>query len=332
MTRAAAVAFFAALALLPLMTEQSYVRHVLLVAMMYAVVASGWNITLGFGGIFNFAHPAFFAIGAYTAGIAIKSYGVDPIWTPLLGGLVAAAGGVVVCLPVLRLRGIYVILVTFGFSQLCLQFVLNQRDLTGGNFGLVSIPPLRFAGYSFRSDGNLGYYYLTLVLLMLSVFAISRLMRSPLGWLILALRDNETYAISRGVRMASVRLATFAISAVFAGVIGAVYALYVRSASPDLFGFPFLTIMLTIILLGGIGTVWGPVVGAMVFCAFSEAMTPLGPGRYLVTATLIVLVLRFFPAGLAGVPKTVATWRNRLRDRPATAPGQTPSTPLPETR
>lgn len=349
---AAIAALFLALFLLPLVTDQSYIRHVVLIAMMYGVVASGWNITLGFGGIFNFAHPAFFAIGAYAAGISIKTFGVNPLWTPLLGGLFAVIAALVVCLPVLRLKGIYVILVTFGFSQLCLQFVLNQRDLTGGNFGLVSIPPLRVLGYSFRSDGNLGYYYVALVLLALTVLAISSLMRAPLGWRIIALRDNETYAVSRGVRLASVRLATFAISAVFPGVIGAVYALYVRSASPDLFGFPFLTIMLSIILLGGIGTVWGPVVGALVFCAFSEAMTPLGPGRYLVTAVMIVLVLRFFPAGLAGIPAAIGLWRARSRaaDTDAgtdaetgpktgakTNPGREPAPPLsqdipPETR
>lgn len=318
MARSIAIAaLFAALFLLPLVSDQTYVRHVVLVAMMYGVVASGWNVTLGFGGIFNFAHPAFFAIGAYTAGISIKSFGVNPILSPLLGGLAAVIAGLVVCLPVLRLKGIYVILVTFGFSQLCLQFVLNQSNLTGGNFGLVSIPPLRVAGYSFRSDGSIGYYYLALALLMLTVLAISRLARSPLGWRIVALRDNETYAVSRGVPLASARLATFAISAVFPGVIGAVYALYVRSASPDLFGFPFLTIMLSIVLLGGIGTVWGPVVGALVFCAFSEAMTPLGPGRYLVTAVMIVLVLRFFPAGLSGIPHALATWRIRRVGRPS---------------
>lgn len=315
--RLAIAALFAALFALPLMTGQSYIRHVVLIAMMYGIVASGWNITLGFGGIFNFAHPAFFAIGAYAAGIAIKTFGVDPVWTPLLGGAAAVAAGLLVCLPVLRLKGIYVILVTFGFSQLCLQFVLNQRGLTGGNFGLVSIPPLRIAGYSFRSDGNIGYYYLTLALLAASVFAVSRLMQSPAGWRIVALRDNETYAISRGIRLSQVRLLAFAVSAVFAGVTGAVYALYVRSASPDLFGFPFLTIMLSIILLGGIGTVWGPVVGALVFCLFSEAMTPLGPGRHLVTAVMIVLVLRFFPAGLAGIPDTLRAAAGRLRARNA---------------
>lgn len=211
--------FFATLFLLPRLTEQSYLRHMVLVAMLYAMVASGWNITLGFGSIFNFAHPAFFAIGAYAAGIAIKSYGIDPIWTPLLGAGAALIAGVVVCLPVLRLQGIYVILVTFGFGQLCLQVVLNQRELPGGNFGLVSIPPLRVAGYSFRADGNLGYYYLTLALLMLTVALITWLRRSPFGWKIIALRDNEPYAVARAIHMAKIRLAAFAISGAISGAI-----------------------------------------------------------------------------------------------------------------
>lgn len=298
--------FLLVLILLPLVSDNSYLRHVTIVAIMYAGLVTSWNISLGFGGIFNFAHMAFFAIGAYATGILTKSLGLSP-WLGIPAGMLAAVvASVIVCLPVLRLKGIYVILVTFAFAQLCLQIVLNQRELTGGNFGLVSIPPLEIGGFSFRDHQNAGYYYLALLMLVIAVAAASWFARSRFGWRVIALRDNETYAVSRGVPLARTRLATFAFSAIFPGAIGAVYAQYVRSASPDMFGFSFLTLALSMLLLGGTGSVWGPVSGAFVFTILSEAMAPLGPGRYLVTAVLIVLVLRFFPRGLAGIPKFIA--------------------------
>ena len=307
---------------MPLITSDSYIRHVSIVALLYAIVVSGWNITLGFGGVFNFAHLAFFAIAAYATGILTKTYGL-PSWMGLPIGITAAVmASLIVCLPVLRLREIYVILVTFGFSQLCFQFVLNQRSLTGGNFGFVQIPPLRVFGYSFRSDQALGYYYLALALLILTIFLVNWFRSSPFGWRVAALRENEDYAVSRGIALGRVRLATFAFSAIFPGAAGSVYAQYVRAASPDMFGFSFLTIALSMLLLGGVATVWGPVVGAIVFAILTEIMTPLGPGRYLVTAVLIVSILRFFPKGLAGIPNGLAAWRVRTRAKDHSPPGR----------
>ncbi len=124
----------------------------------------------------------------------------------------------------------------------------------------------------------------------------------------MALKENENYAVARGIALAKTRLATFAFSAIFPGAAGAVYAQYVRAASPDMFGFSFLTIALSMLLLGGVSTLWGPVMGALVFAMLSEFMTPLGPGRYLVTAVLIVSVLKFFPKGIAGIPEVVSMW------------------------
>lgn len=316
MRKGAIALFLAALVLLPLVNGDSYVRHISIIAIMYAVLVSSWNISLGYGGVFNFAHMAFFAVGAYSTGILTKTFGFSPWWGMPIGIAASVAASVLVCLPVLRLKGIYVILVTFAFGQLCLQIVLNQRDFTGGNFGLVQIPPLEIGGFSFRDHLSIGYYYLSLAILAVTIAAVTWFAKSRFGWRVVALRDNEPYAISRGVPLARIRLATFAFSAIFPGAIGAVYAQYVRSASPDMFGFSFLTLALSMLLLGGTGTIWGPVAGAFVFTVLSELMTPLGPGRYLVTAVLIVLILRFFPRGLAAIPEVVAARIRELRGSP----------------
>ena len=308
-------AFIALLFVLPLVSDSSYLRHVVTIAMMYAVLVSSWNITLGFAGVFNFAHMSFFALGAYAAGILSKTYGLSP-WLGLAAGVgVSVLGSIVICLPVLRLKGIYVVLVTFAFGQLCLQIVLNQRDITGGNFGLVSIPALQVGDFSFRDHQNLGYYYAALAVLVASTHYIARLMRSDFGRAVIALRDNEAYAVSRGVALARVRLLTFIASAVFPGLIGGLYAYYVRSASPEMFSFSFITLGLSMLLVGGIGTLWGPVLGAFVFTAVSESMVGLGPGRYLVIAGMIVLVLRFYPGGLQALLADAALRLSRRQNR-----------------
>lgn len=283
---------------LPLVNDNSYLRHIAIVALLYASLVSSWNLTLGFAGVFNFGHMAFFAIGAYTAAILTKTAGLSP-WTGFAAAIcTSVVASIVVCLPVLRLKGIYVVLVTFAFGQLCYQVVLNQRDITGGTFGIVSIPPLEIAGHSFAANLNLGYYYAALLLLVASTVYVKRLVASDFGRTVIALRDNETYAVARGVVPARVRLMIFMASAVFPGAVGALYAFYVRSASPDLFGFSLITLGLSMLLVGGVGTVWGPLIGAAVLTVVSELMAGFGPGRYLVIAAMIVCVLRFLPGGL----------------------------------
>lgn len=304
------------LAALPLVNADSYLRHVVIVALLYASLVSSWNLTLGVAGLFNFGHMAFFAIGAYAAAITTQTFGLSPwIGFPIAiaSSLVAS---IVVCLPVLRLKGIYVVLVTFAFGQLCYQVVLNQRDITGGTFGIVSIPPLELFGYSFAENLNLGYYYAALLLLVLSTAYVKRLISSEFGRSVIALRDNETYAVSRGVAAAQNRLLIFAASGLFPGAVGALYAFYVRSASPDLFGFSLITLGLSMLLVGGIGTLWGPLIGAAVLTVVSELMADLGPARYLVIAVMIVSVLRFFPGGLAGAGPPLARLFRRATGKP----------------
>lgn len=301
--------FFVLLLALPLLSDSSYLRHVSIVALLYAILVSNWNLTLGYAGVFNFGHMTFFALGAYACGILTKTYGLSP-WLGMPAGILAAViGSILVCLPVLRLKGIYVVLVTFAFGQLCLQIVLNQSDITGGNFGLVQIPPPTIGEFSFRDGENLGYYYAALLLLVLSTLYLAWLVRSDFGRSVIALRDNEPYAISRGVALWRVRLLTFIASAVFPGATGALYAQYTRSASPDLFSFSFITLALSMLLIGGIGTLWGPILGAVALTVVSELMVDVGPARYLAIAAMIVLVLRFFPGGLMGAVRQIASWR-----------------------
>lgn len=316
----------AALAVFPLIVTDSYSRHLLILAFVFAVVASNWDLSLGYGGLFNFAHVALFAIGVYTYGIAAKTLGLSPWLAMPLGGLVAMIVAAAIALPVLRLDGIYVILVTLAFSQLLYQVVISQSDITGGTSGMVTLPALKLGDYRFVRDGKIGYYYAGLILLVASTAFLYTFTRSRFGRAIVALRDNKYYAMSRGISEARTRLLTLMASALFTGIAGGFYGAYVRVASPDAFGLGFLTLLLSILLLGGAGTIWGPVIAAFVITLLSEAIADLGAWRNIVIAVLIVVIMVFYPGGIwaalqelrefADVKRTAfRAWRRRVRQR-----------------
>lgn len=288
----------AAAALAPLFIHEAYTRHLLVLAFIYAIVASSWDLSLGFGGLFNFAHGALFAVGLYVFALTAKFLGISPWFAILLGGLAAVCLAVAIALPVLRLDGVYVILVTVAVSQLLYQITVSQSQFTGGTSGIASLPGLKLGSYPFLRDGKIGYYYTALALLVVSTVFLHVVIRSRLGRAAIALRDNKFYAISRGVSEARTRILTLAASAFFTGLAGGFYGSYVRVASPDVYGTGFLTTILSILLVGGAATLWGPIVAAFAITFLSEALVNLGPWREIIMGMMIILVVVFYPGGL----------------------------------
>lgn len=295
---------FALLALAPLVVGDSYGRHILIMAFIYAVVASNWDLSLGYGGVFNFGHLALFGIGVYGYGIATKWLGLEP-WTAFIAsGLLSMLAAALVTIPILRLKGIYIILVSFGFAQLVMQIILSQSAYTGGAQGMVRIPMLTLGDHNMVRDGKIGFFYIALTLLAASTVFLRGLVRSRLGRSIVALRDNEEYAISRGVSLARQRLLTLAASAFFPGLAGAFYAAYQRNASIDVFGMSLSTMILSMVLLGGASTIYGAIVASFALTIFAEVMAGFGPWRPMITAVLIIIVMLAYPSGLAGLIQT----------------------------
>lgn len=297
----AIVALFAALAVVPLFVTDSYVRHLFIIAFVYAVIASNWNLSLGHCGVFNFGHLTFFGIGVYTAAIASKTFGVNPWVAMLLGGGTAALSALLLAAPVARLKGIYVVLVTFAFTQLVLQLVLSQSQITGGAEGMVRLPFLELGSYSFLKDFKFGYYYVGLLLLALSCVFLALVSNSSFGKSLKAVRDAEDYAAARGISVARQRILALTLSAIFTGIAGGFYAIYLRVASPEVFGFGTLSLALSMVLIGGVNTVFGPVLAALVLTFATEAMAGLQgfeDARFIVIALAMILVLRLAPEGL----------------------------------
>ena len=286
---------------LPQLISGAYYQNLAILALLYAVVASNWDLTIGYAGLFNFAHIAFFGLGAYVSGVLTTKYGISP-WL----GIAAAVGvcvvvSAVIAFPATRLRGIYVALTTFAFTELVSSLIVSRTSLTGGSAGLVLIPSLKVGSYDFYFN-NAGYFYVAEILLILSTVFLRVLVRSDFGLGFVAIREFEEYASSRGVPVARQRLLALVISGVFTGAAGAVYAHYLGVASPDIFGFGFVTLFLSMVILGGAGTIYGPIVAAIILTFFTESRQLSGQGdlKFMTISVLIVLVLLFARGGIWG--------------------------------
>ncbi|MCB2129794.1 MAG: branched-chain amino acid ABC transporter permease [Rhodobacteraceae bacterium] len=290
------------LAVIPLFVQDSYTRHLFILAFIYAVIASNWDLSLGYAGLFNFGHLVFFATGVYTVAIAAKTLGISPWLAIPMSGVTAAIAGLIVSAPVARLKGIYVVLVTFAFGQLVLQLILSQSHLTGGAEGMVRIPYLQIGDYKFISDFKLGYYYVALGLLIVSTLYLLWVTNSTFGKSLLAVRDNEDYARARGIWITRQRVLVLTLSAIFPGVAGGFFAAYLRVASPEVLSFGTLSLALSMVLIGGAGTIIGPIIAAFLLIFATEAMAGIRgmeDARFLIVAIGMILVLRFAPGGLA---------------------------------
>jgi branched-chain amino acid transport system permease protein len=298
----------AAAILAPQMFTGGVAQNLAILALLYAVVASNWDLTLGYAGIFNFAHVAFFGVASYVSAIATIKFSVPPWWDLALAVIVVAAMSGLTAVLALRQRGVYVALVTFALTQLCVALVNSQKDLTGGAVGLVGVPDLRIGAFVFGVDPK-AYFYAAEILLIASTLFMRWLVASDFGLSLIALRDFEDYAVSRGIPATRQRVAAIVASSVFTSLAGAVYAHYLIVASPDVFSFSLTTLLLSMVLVGGVATIYGPAVAAVVLTVVTEKLAGLGVGRYMIVAVLIVLTLRFLPGGMW------ALGRARLRRR-----------------
>lgn len=288
--------------LVPIFVQDVYLRHLFIISFIYGIVAASWDITLGYAGIFNFAHIAFFGVGVYATGLCAKVLGFDPWLAMLVGGGAASVAAAIVALPVVRLQGVYVVLVTFAFSQLVMQLVINQSDFTGGTQGMVRIPTLWLPDYNFLRDNKFGYYYVAFALLVVSAVCLRWLVRSDFGLSIKALRDSEDYAVSRGIPVARQRLIALVVSAFFTGLAGGFYVTYVRVASPEVFDFSTVSLVLSMVLVGGTSSIYGPLLAAIMLTFISEGLANIdnfAEGRHMLMAVVMIVVLLFLPKGLA---------------------------------
>ncbi len=290
----------AAAILFPVVVQNEYVLNVAVLCGIYIILTSSLNLTNGYTGLFSFGHAAFYGIGAYTAGILSTRYAV-PFWLTLpLSGIVAGIFGVAIALPTLRLGGIFLALITIGFQEIVYLIILNWIALTRGPMGIPGIPAPSLFGFALLS--NRAFYFLVLAIVVVMLFLISRIVDSRLGRAFVAIREDEVAAQSTGIAVFPTKVLSFVLATALAGVAGALFAHHARFISADSFRLDETFLILTMLIVGGMGTIVGPVIGAVFLVILPEVSRFLVEYRDLVYGVILIGVILFRPQGIAGIP------------------------------
>jgi branched-chain amino acid transport system permease protein len=289
--------------LLPLFAG-GYLTSILLLIAVYSIVAVSLNLLYGYTGQLSLGHSAFLGIGAYAFTLICVKLHVG-FW-PAFFGATAITGiiGFLIGIPALKLRGPYFVLVTLGFAAIIGVIVLGWTGLTGGANGLAGAPrptpiPLPWGG-RLTFDSLLNMYYFSLFFLLLIVFICRRLVYSLLGRTFVAISHDERLAESLGINTRRKKLLSFSISATFAGVAGALFASYNSVISPDIAYFARGMDVLSYLIVGGAGTMAGPVIGTFVMLAIPEALQIVPTLRTLINGVILLFFIIFLPTGIAG--------------------------------
>ncbi|WP_173085730.1 branched-chain amino acid ABC transporter permease [Phytohabitans rumicis] len=299
----AAAAAALTLALPPLLSSSHLTIYILLG--LAAIVTIGLSLLMGYAGQVSLGQAAFYAIGGYTAGL-LSVHSLPPVLGLLAAPVVSAAFAVVVGVPMLRLRGHHLAFATLA-TQLILLSLVGQADWAGGAIGLQGIPRLSVGGYEFAED--ISYAYLVWAAVALTMLVARNVVASRPGRALRALATSETAAAASGVPVGRYRLTVFALSAAFAGLAGGIYAFYLGYIAPG--SFPVLLSIEYVVMavVGGLGTLWGALVGATAIVLLVQVLNTVGtqPGMpsyapsvlsYAVYAVLLVLVVLFLPHGI----------------------------------
>jgi branched-chain amino acid transport system permease protein len=276
----------------------AYVVYVADLVMVYALLAVGLNILIGYCGQVSVGHAAFFGIGAYVSAILSVDHGFT-FWTALpVAAAAACSAGILLGLPALRAKGHYLILVTLGFGEIVRLVLQNWQPVTKGPAGITGIPPVNIAGWAVTRSQD--FFFVALAFLAIGFVVARRITVSRIGKEMISVRENELAAELMGVRTMKVKLFAFACSAGFAGVAGALYAHMGGYISPDVFTLELSIAVLIMVMLGGAGTSMGPLVGAAVLTVLPELLRDFKSLYLLFYGIGILLLAVFFPRGLAG--------------------------------
>jgi len=282
---------FAALTLLPFCDVSSYVLHISVLVFVYVTLGLGLNMVVGLAGLLDLGYVAFYAVGAYSYAILSVDYHLPFPVALIVGALLAAISGVALGWPTIRARGDYLALVTLGFGEIIRLLLRNWDSLTNGPRGLMDVPPPRLAGVQLSTP--ISYYYLGLLIGAAAFTLFWRVKRSAVGQQLAAIRDNEDAATAIGINPVRWKLYAFAVGALVAGVAGAFFASWQRFVSPESFTLNESILILSIVVLGGMGRVW-PTVGAAAFLVLlPEALREFQNQRMLVLGLFLVLAVVF---------------------------------------
>ena len=285
---------------IPFLGTSQYLLRTLTLIGIYGIMALSLNITVGYAGQVNMGHAAFVAIGGYAYAI-VTSYVSDwNCWLALLfGGVITAVAGLLVGIPTLRLNDVYFVIATTGFSEVIKVITLNWRSVTNGSLGIKNIMKFSVFGHELTNK-NGGMYFLTLALLTVSLYFSWAIKNSKLGRSLFALKDDELASNLMGVRTGRQKIYAFVLSSFLAGISGALYVCLNTYVGPDTFTADISTVILCIVIFGGLGSLKGMLIGSLILIAFPEVLRFLYLYKYIIYGLILVVLMRFKPSGLFG--------------------------------
>ncbi len=295
-SRWAGLAGLAGAVLAPFVIATPYALSVMTSAAIFVMLASGLNIVVGFCGLLDLGYVAFFAVGAYTSGVLSTRFDLPLLATVPAVIVVTVLAGIVIGAPTLRLRSDYLAIVTLGFGEI-IRITANNLDVTGGPSGIYGIPGL--------TGSPVVFYYLTVVIVSIAVIGASRLGRSRLGRAWRFVREDEDAAEAMGVHTYKVKLAAYIAGAVWGGLAGVLFAGQLSAISPGSFTFLQSALVLMAVVLGGMGSTPGVVVGAIVISLLPELLRDFAGYRFFAFGVLLIVVMLVRPQGL---------WPHRSRE------------------
>lgn len=315
--------------LVPFAYPNEYGTGVMVTMMILVTLNASWNFILGHAGVWNFGQLALYAAGGYGCGMLVLHASFPPVLALIGGALAGAILATLLALPTLRLFGIYTSLLTFS-AAVVLQLVIQNdgTSTTGGAFGLPSIDGL------FGSLDPLwqvrAWYWLCLAIAVASVVGIAVLMKRPFGLALRTLRDSLPYGSARGVDPRRHRVMAFALSGALAGLAGGLYTLYNGSIAPNVMGLTPMSIYVTMIVVGGLGTVTGPIVGTVILTLIQQSLIDHPGSQLTVLGVVLLVIVVFFPRGIAAeagkLARRVQAWMDEEEDV-----GEAPAPPQPAT-
>jgi len=271
--------------------------------LIYGLFALGFNLLYGYAGLLSFGHAAYFGLGAYGTGVVLARLHWGSVWASLAVGLVlAAAGGALIGYFCLRRRGIYFAMLSLAFAQLLYFVGFQLTGLTGGDDGLRGIPVLAvgLGTLSISLDSPITFYYFALAVVGVAVAGLKRILDSPFGAVLQAIRENSGRATACGYNINRVKLLSFVFSGAFAGLAGGLNALYLRIVPIDILYWTTSGQVVMMALLGGAGTFFGPFVGAGVFLILEDVLSLFTERWQLVIGAIFVAFVLFMPGGIWG--------------------------------
>ncbi|MGH8651237.1 MAG: branched-chain amino acid ABC transporter permease [Gammaproteobacteria bacterium] len=282
-----------------------YLFTILILIAIYVILATSLDLIIGYTGILSISHAAFYGLGAYASALLAVHFGVPFLLGLLAGTAIAISASFIISIPSLRLHGDYFVIATFSFQMILFNVFNNWMDVTHGPLGIPGVPQPVICGWEIKSPRN--FLFLAALFAAIASLIVNLLSTSPFGRVLRAIREDEVFAQAMGKNTLRFKVAAFAVSAGLAAWAGSLYAHYITYIDPTSFTVMESILVISMVIIGGAGSRWGPVIGAVVLVTLPEALRFLGlPSgvaanlRQVIYGFLLVLMMMFRPQGLVG--------------------------------